>query len=313
MGVRIAVSDPGLRNEIERRVFVVGVPRSGTTLLQSLLAAHGALTSFTESHLFDRHFRLLPGTSRALMIHDPGPRLREFLAENGERPPEAAGWFLSDGGGLPAARALLPLQTRSAARRLLRVLDELALSRGVTGWVEKTPRHLRYLPFFGRLCGDAERPRFVHVIRDGLEAVASLRRASRGWERPYDLETCVRRWNEDVSFSAGRLGAPTDHFVIYEELAARPEPVLQRLLAALGLDWEPEILERYGAAAGRLVTEEEAWKSDVGRAIRPSATARRTLTEEERRRALGGLRGELYERLREHAGRSAAAAGGNGA
>ena len=44
--------------KIERRIFIVGVPRSGTTLLQSLLAAHSELTSFTESHFFSRYFSL---------------------------------------------------------------------------------------------------------------------------------------------------------------------------------------------------------------------------------------------------------------
>ena len=44
------------RRQIGQRIFVVGVPRSGTTLLQSLLAGHSALTSFTESHFFDRHY-----------------------------------------------------------------------------------------------------------------------------------------------------------------------------------------------------------------------------------------------------------------
>ena len=42
--------------QIESRILVVGVPRSGTTLVQSLLAAHSQVASWTESHLFARHF-----------------------------------------------------------------------------------------------------------------------------------------------------------------------------------------------------------------------------------------------------------------
>ena len=38
----------------KQRIFLVGCPRSGTTLLQSLLAAHPDITSFPESHFF-RH------------------------------------------------------------------------------------------------------------------------------------------------------------------------------------------------------------------------------------------------------------------
>ena len=76
--------------------------------------------------------------------------------------------------------------------------------------------------------GDGERPtRFVHVIRDGLEVVASLHTASRGWERPYDLETCVRRWNADVGFSLDRVRASADRVVFYEDLTSRPEATLE--------------------------------------------------------------------------------------
>ena len=149
------------------------------------------------------------------------------------------------------------------------------------------------------------------MIRDGLEVVASLHEASRGWERPYDLETCVRRWNADVGLSLRRVEAPRDHFVFYEELTSRPEATLRRLLAGLGLDWEPEILERYADAAERLVSAPEAaWKGNVGRGIQRSATAHRALSADERRRAVRSLRHDLYDRLRRRAGRPAGEPGG---
>ena len=290
---------------IDRRLFVVGVPRSGTTLVQSLLAAHGATTSFTESHFFDRHFRLLRPSSIALLTRDPRPALGRFLADNGEAPPPAAAGL----DGLPP-RPALPFHGRAVGRSLLRVLDELALGRNRATWIEKTPRHLRYIPFLERLAGGEAGLGFVHVVRDGLAVVASLRHASRGWERPYDLAACVRRWNADVAFSLRRLGAPRDHFVLYEELVERPEDALRRLLAGLGLDWRPEMLERYGAAAAGLVTAaEQGWKRDVGRDIGPSDAAARTLTADERRRVDRSLRRDLYDRLRDGLGRPARPAG----
>ena len=42
--------------EIQKRIFIVGCPRSGTTLLQSLLLKHNEITSFPESHFFSRTF-----------------------------------------------------------------------------------------------------------------------------------------------------------------------------------------------------------------------------------------------------------------
>ena len=286
---------------IERRVFVVGVPRSGTTLVQSLLAAHSTMTSFTESHFFDRHFSVLPPFSTPILTRNPGPRLQEFLAENEESPPAAARWFDARGRWALGARPLLPFQTLSVARRLLSVFDELARRRGKASWVEKTPRHLRYIPLLEHASGPEPRPRFVHVIREGLGVVASLHTASQRWERPYDLETSVRRWNRDVRFSLGRVGSESDHFVFYEELTSRPEDTLGRLLAGLGLDWEPELLERYAAASNRWVTQDEAWKADVGRNIRRSASSERTLTAEQRDWVSRSLHPGLYRELLERA------------
>lgn len=286
--------------KIDGRIFVVGVPRSGTTLVQSLLAAHSTTTSFTESHFFDKHLTLLPLTSRPILTRNPEPRLQEFLAENGEEPPESALWFSGQGRASLRARVFLPFRTRQVTVRLLRVLDELALDRGKTRWIEKTPRHLRYTPFLDELSGPETPVSFVHVIRGGLEVVASLHQASQSWERPYDLEACVRRWNADVGFSLSRVGAPNDHFVFYEELTTAPEATTRRLFDVLGLAWEPEVLERYAGTSDRLVTSaEEAWKANVGRGIRPSATSGRVMTEEDRQHAVRTLRRDLYEELRE--------------
>jgi hypothetical protein len=296
-------AEPG----VDGRVFVVGVPRSGTTLVQSLLAAHSATTSFTETHFFDRHFTLPTRFLGPILKRNPGPRLDEFLAENDEVPPGAARWFEGRGSRLLGVRPLLPFQTGAVARQLLRVLDELTLRRGRSSWIEKTPRHLRYVPFLERVSGPAPRARFVHVIRDGLEVVASLHRASQSWERPYDLDACVRRWNADVGFSLGRVGAPDDHFVFYEELTSRPEATLRRLLTDLGLGWEPGILEQHGRTAHRLITKEEPWKGDVGRSIRTSGTSHRGLTAEERERVTRTLRPCLYQQLREGVGRRSGA------
>jgi hypothetical protein len=295
---------------IETRVFVVGVPRSGTTLVQSLLAAHSTTASFTESHFFDRHFTRLVWPGRAILTRNPLPRLHDFLNENGEAAPAAARWFDARGRWLLRLRPLLPLQTLAVARRLLRVLDELTLRRGKSSWIEKTPRHLRYIPFLERVSSPESRTRFVHVIRDGVEVVASLHEASQRWERPYDLEACVRRWNAEVGFSLSRIAAPTDHFVFYEELTARPEATLRPLLADLGLGWQPDILERYARTSHGLVTEQEAWKADVGRSIRRSESSQRTLSERQRDRATQLLRLRLYDEVRERTGKRSHQPGG---
>jgi hypothetical protein len=149
----------------------------------------------------------------------------------------------------------------------------------------------------------------VHVIREGLEVVASLHEASQSWERPYDLDACVERWNSDVAFSLGRVRAPNDCFVFYEELTARPVATLRRLLEQLDLGWEPEILERYSRTSERLVTRDEAWKQGTGRVIRRSRTSDRSLDADARDRVTRSLHQDLYRQLFERAGPRSSEAG----
>lgn len=287
------------RPTIDRRIFVVGVPRSGTTLVQSLLAAHSRVTSFTESHLFSRHFTLLAGGSRAMLVRDPGPRLLEFLGENEAGPVPGPVISPEDLARVSPPVLVRPLRTRAVARQLVQVFDNLAGLRSREIWVEKTCRHLRYAPYLDRLLGPTQRPHFVHVIRNGLEVVSSLHAASQHWERPYDVAECARRWNADVTFSLGRADAPNDHFVFYEDLTANPEDTLARLLSALGLSWEADLLAAYPTAARRLVTRAESWKGSVGREIRRSETSHRLLTSTERMQGARLLDGELYARVHE--------------
>ncbi len=297
------------RSFVERRIFIVGAPRSGTTLVQSLLAAHSEMTSFTESHFFRAHFSNVPLVALPILTGDPRSRLAEFLAENGESPPPAAGWFSKRNRWTLRVRALLPFQTIPVARQLMRILDELALRRGVVNWIEKTPWHLRSIPLLEK-ASPGGRPHFIHVIREGLEVVASLHGASKKWERSYDLETCVARWNADLGRSLNRIGSPNDRFIAYEQLTSNPEATLKKLLGGLGLAWEPGILESYRNASEGIITVEEDWKAGVGRRIRRSATSDEVLTQEQRQWVAKRLNHRLYDRVLEHSGRRSRAAAG---
>jgi hypothetical protein len=276
---------------IAQRIFVVGFPRSGTTLVQSLLASHPDVTSFTESHFFSRHFVALAGG--ALLTRDPSGRVRAFLAENGEPATGSSTWF--DRWPRPLrAKPFLPVQTRVVARRLLGILDEIASRRGYAVWLEKTPMHLRAVPLIERLSMGIPRTDFVHVIRNGVDAVASLREASRHWEDAYDLKRGAERWNTDVRRSLARAGAPRDHFVVYEALAAEPEATLARLVEALGLTPDEGMLARRGRMARGLVTGEETWKAGSPE-VRVSRAADRLLDPDDRSRVESWLRQELYD------------------
>lgn len=278
---------------MKRRLFLVGVPRSGTTLLQSLLAAHSEVTSFTESHLLSRHFSLVPIVGRPVLRSDPSPRAREFLVENGLTPERAESW------SAPLARiGARALQTESALREIVGLFDRLAEERGSGVWLEKTPRHLRFLPQLEAALDEAQRATVhtLHMVRRPLETVASLHRASQDWPRAYGLEECAERWNRDVAFTLEQLARPRQHLVLYEELCERPEAVLRALLSAIGLDWQQEILAKYAAKSSELVTADETWKAGVERPLVASTRSARELSETERAEIVGSVDIGLYER-----------------
>ena len=282
------------------RIFLVGVPRSGTTLLQALLAAHPDITSFTESHFFSRCFTALPGLG-AVLRDDPTPRLHEFLAENQADTPPAAAWF---GPPSPAALRLPPLRpaaTNEVARRLVNVLDELARQRGAAFWLEKTPRHLQRLELIRRACRDDIPTQFVHLVRRGPETVASLFDASKHWERAYDLDECIRRWNDDLAITLTHLDEPGHHVVLYEALTRDPESELRRLLGRLGLPWAPTLLADYARGAGALATPGESWKQGTARAIAPSSRVEEVLDPAQRDVVWAGIASERYEQVAAHA------------
>jgi hypothetical protein len=282
------------------RIFLVGVPRSGTTLLQSLLAAHPQVTSFTESHLFSRPFRPVPGLGLVL-ASDPTPRLMEFLAENGASATDVAPWFGPPAPAELGSRFGLARHTREVTRRLVDVLDALGRQRGMPVWLEKTPRHLRAIDLLESVCGDDIPTHFVHLFRDGLQTVASLLAASRDWPQAYTLDACIDRWNRDLERSARCLDRPGHVFVRYETLTRDPEVVLRPLFATLDLPWHSSVLSDFGHVTSALTTPDETWKGHVGRAIRPSATAGRELDEAQRERVLRGVRQDIYDELRRRA------------
>ena len=283
-----------------QRIFLVGVPRSGTTLLQTMLFAHEHITSFTESHLFSRPWSFPRGIG-PILRENPAQRLHQFLSENGEEAPPAAAWF-----GPPEPTMMRYRLTRyflgaRTARQLILVLDQLASARGYHSWLEKTPRHLRALPAIERATRDSAATFFIHMIRDGLQTVASLYQASRQWPQSYDLTTCIRRWNSDLRLSARQLHKPNHYVVSYETLTTDPESVLRPLLDRLGLPWQTQLTSRLASASAPIRLPEEDWKHGLKGPLEPSATADQVFDREQQKEIRHALDEALYAKVASHA------------
>ena len=236
-----------------KHTFLVGCPRSGTTLLQCLLGAHSHIHTFPETALF---YKTVPSQSKAMKSlgiasRAAKSRFREFLEEI-ERPELFEHYFHT------------PITIKQYVAMWVQLLDDLTMEEGKTVWLEKTPHHVDYLPYIHRYIPDAK---IVHIIRNGPDNIASMweqvqkarNRNGEGWS----LDETVNRWITAVRASASRIGDDGHFFILYEDVAENPEVALKEILSFMDMPYEHAILERYPEVARSIVLPQEEWKAGV--------------------------------------------------
>jgi len=226
------VSTSGLSSDYRgaNLLFVVGCPRSGTTWIQQLLATHPCIKTGQESDLFDLYI---------------GPQLRAWQTE---LDPESSGR-----GGVGLGCYFTDTEFRDALREyLFRLLEPMVGQlRPDEVFLEKTPSHVLYVPEIHALLPDA---RFIHVLRDARDTVASLLSAARGWGRawaPRRAKSAATTWVQHVraARAAQHTLPPTQLVEVrYETLHADGAGSLRSLVDWLGLSWSDEEI---GAALAR--------------------------------------------------------------
>jgi hypothetical protein len=218
-------------------VFVVGCPRSGTTWIQRLLATHPCVRTGQESDLFDLYI---------------GPQLRtwrqELEVDSSGRGGVGLGCYLTD----TQFRAVLKAYLLELLRPMIGDLRPGEL------FVEKTPSHVLFVPEMRALLPAA---RFIHVLRDARDTVASLLGASRTWGRawaPRRAANAASTWVSHVrAGQSARHSLPADRFfeVRYERLHGEGPRVLRELIDWLGITWSDadlgKALERNSPDAAR--------------------------------------------------------------
>lgn len=265
-------------------VFVVGVPRSGTTLLASMLSAHSRMACGPET----AYFASLAAAGRPLPGEWPGDLIS--FAESTRLEGESLLDRFSVGGD--ELTALLADRVPSPVG-VLEALGELTARRaGKARWIEKSPIHLLYARDIRRWFPDAP---IVRIVRDPRDVALSLTRVPWGADDLLGGLLYWRRFHERsrVFFASDAL----TYTIRYEELVADPESVLRRVCSFLGEEPEPEAMLGGGRVTGGLVREGEAWKGNVGGPIDSTRAGRwRELPEADRRLA-DAVAGDLLQEL----------------
>lgn len=237
------------------RLFIVGVGRSGTSLLQSMLNAHPSIC-FPPEINFIRRF-LATSILEETWAKDKAS-LEQLLS------PDELIARLNIGEN--TIRAILDsLSNDFSARELyVRLLDAYAKNTGKENatWIgDKDPRSVEYLPLIHRCFPDA---RILHIIRDPRDVLASKKKAA--WSK--NQSPLRHIFANRVQLHMGRTQGPKlfgDHYneFSYEDLLRDPTNVLSTITSFLNVDFDPAMLE-FSKSSKQLVSNDEMdWKKET--------------------------------------------------
>ena len=296
-------------------VFIVGCPRSGTTLLRRIIDAHRQIAITRETHWIAKRFER-----------------RQGVTPDGLVTPELLSWLLSDekftrmGIGQDELEGLVAGEEPvSYSTFVTGVFDLYGKGQGKRLVGDKTPAYVRRIPTLHALWPEA---RFVHIIRDGRDVCMSAinwRKADHALGRfstwgVDPITTAAVWWEWHVRLGredGGSLAPKLYHEVRYEALVSEPANECETLCDFLNLpydegmlrfherlpdprfyvkkkwrpivtglrDWRAEMpaedLERFEAVAGDLLQElgyERAFPFPSSRTLEHAARTRETFS-----------------------------------
>lgn len=193
-------------------IFIVGCPRSGTTLLGSCLAEHSDLGGASESLFLLDLWRVIRDLHAGINPRAWAP-LADYITKSELF--EAVGAFADS------------------------VFTSLLLRLGKTRYIDHTPWYITCIPLIYALYKDCI---IVHILRDGRQVVASLQHSySHGfqWAGSTIAESAIL-WSSLVTIGMEEGKKLPVHQYIevhYEELCENPEQFMRKLSHALNLEW----------------------------------------------------------------------------
>ncbi len=226
-------------------VFVVGCPRSGTTLLYNMLLSSGDFAVYlAESNVFNllvpRFGNLSDRANREKLV-DAWLQSKLFRAS-----------FLD----AQKIRAKILADCRSGGDFLRIVMGEMARVQGVRRWADNSPEELLHIHAIKKELPDAL---FIHMIRDGRDVSLSLDARPHRWVRPFPwdrpnslLVTGVFwEWIVQAGRNQGRSLGGDYMEVRFEDLQADPHATLAKIGEFIQHDMNYERILQVGIGSVR--------------------------------------------------------------
>ncbi|HWG46572.1 MAG TPA: sulfotransferase [Gemmataceae bacterium] len=227
-----------------KKFFILGCPRSGTTMVQQALNRHSRIAIPAETKFFF-----------SFVGHPRESQLRHIERLNAD---------LNIQLPAPPARIVTEAEGRAFYELMAQQYVERSPKKDITYFGEKTPEHTGHLPRIRQMFPEAK---IVILYRDGRDVAASLTRMPWMSSSLY-ANFAVWLYYHWVIQRVKERDSSNLYFARYEDIVADPRRQMRGILRFLDLPYEPAVAEGEGNREG-IPVREYAWKKRALRKISP--------------------------------------------
>jgi Sulfotransferase family len=249
---------PALRKNPETKlIFIVGAPRSGTTLLAEMLSSHPDICSSPETHYYSRHAKKYSWTTRMVK----SKRIRHFETVMRDIGSELFGFSAAD--LQEVGRRHADLRRDMSSGLLAQLLKVYSMKNNKPICCEKTPMHIKYVE---QILKEIPCSCVVCIHRDPRDVWLSVRKTP--WNTGNALYHAIF-WRRIASISEKWARTFPKRYleVKFEDLVAEPRAVLEPICEFVQVGFSTEMVQWYLRGEATFSTATEPWKSNAKRPL----------------------------------------------
>jgi hypothetical protein len=239
-----------LKNDVAF-IYIVGVGRSGTSLLQSMFAAHSDVCMLPETSFLRRYtmvdiaqyskqeiVQLLKSDANISRLGFSGSEIDELVNDL-----NYSHWG-----------CLYESLTKKYCTK------EFSNELKIIG--DKDPRMVEYLPALKSILPAVH---IIHIIRDPRDILVSKKKAKWSSKRHPLMHIFANMVQIELGCDFGQTNSKDRYYQLsYEELLRNPREALEKLCGEIGIGFETSMLSDFGESAKKIVSQSEiSWKKET--------------------------------------------------
>tara|TARA_A100001011_G_scaffold352661_1_gene393621 strand:+ start:45468 stop:46391 length:924 start_codon:yes stop_codon:yes gene_type:complete len=211
-------------------VFIVGMPRSGTTILSNLLNATQNIYFPPETHYYQLIKKFYSKKSKNPYLDFINLTRNKYFSE-----------FKFSDYEIDNLKNLIINYPKSqiSSELLKKICISKSLEKNIKRWGEKTPIHFYFL---NKIFSDFQDCKVINVIRDPRDVIASNRSAK--WKRIFDLHRKLVQYKNNYKYCHSYPETKVLN-IKYEDLVSKPNVILKKVCKFLEINYNPKIMDTF--------------------------------------------------------------------